>query len=145
MDCRSFILTLLQAYGGTIESATKIQKLAFLSIRENGLEPFTSFKWHYYGPFSEEIQNTVKVLKKQRIVSEKGISRTSYSGKEYTVKRLSLTAKGRRLTEDENFGIATNNERALLGTIEKYGNKPLTAILDYVYKAYGPEDFQEPK
>jgi uncharacterized protein YwgA len=134
---------LLQAYGGTIESATKIQKIAFLSIRENGLEPFTSFKWHLYGPFSEEIQNTVKVLKKQRIVSEREISRTSFSGKEYTIKRLSLTAKGRRLTEDETCRIDANNRKALLGTIEKYGNKPLTAILDYVYKAYSPADFQE--
>lgn len=140
IDCRSFILSLLQVYGGTIESATKIQKLAFLSIRENGLTPFTNFKWHYYGPFSKEIQDTVDVLKSQEIVSEEEINRVSYSGKEYTIKRLSLTAKGRRLAESENCRIGSDNEAALLETIEKYGDKPLAKILDYVYKAYSPED-----
>jgi len=140
MDSRSFILSLLKAYGGTIESATKIQKLAFLSIRENGLHPFTSFKWHYYGPFSEEIQDTVEALKNQRIVSEKEINRISYSGKKYTIKRLSLTARGRRLAESEDCRIDPDNEAALFGTIKEYGNKPLAKILDYVYKAYSPED-----
>jgi len=140
MDCKSFILALLRVYGGTIESATKIQKLAFLSIRERGFEPFTSFKWHYYGPFSKEIQDTVEALESQRIVSEKEINRVSYSGKEYTIKRLSLTAKGRRLAESEDYRIDPNNEGALLGTVEEYGNKPLAKILDYVYKAYSPED-----
>jgi len=140
MNCRSFILSLLQTYGGSIESATKIQKLAFLSIRENGLTPFTSFKWHYYGPFSKEIQDTVEVLKSQEIVSEKEINRVSYSGKKYAIKRLSLTAKGRRLAESETCRIDSDNEAALLGTIEKYGDKPLAKILDYVYKAYSPED-----
>lgn len=140
VDCRSFILTLLRAYGGTIESATKIQKLAFLSIRENGLDPFTGFKWHYYGPFSKEIQDTVEALRNQRIVSEKEINRVSYSGKKYTIKRLSLTARGKRLADSENCRIDSDNEAALFGTIEKYGNKPLAKILDYVYKAYSPED-----
>lgn len=140
VDCRVFILALLRDYGGTIESATKIQKLAFLSIRENGFNPFTSFKWHYYGPFSEEIQDTVEALKSQGIVSEKEINRVSYSGKEYTIKRLSLTARGKRLAESENCRIDSDNEAALFRTIEKYGNKPLAKILDYVYKAYSPED-----
>ena len=140
VNCRSFVFTLLNAYGGTIESVTKIQKLAFLSIRENGLEPFTSFRWHYYGPYSKDIQDAINTLKEEGIVSEKEFCRTSYSGDEYTIKRLSLTAKGRRLAENQSGGFGGENKAALLKTIEKYGNKPLAKILDYVYKAYSPED-----
>jgi uncharacterized protein YwgA len=120
---------------------TKLQKLAFLSIYENELEPFTSFKWHYYGPYSKEIQDTIDALKEKGIVSEKEYNRVSYSGNEYTIKRLSLTAKGRRLAENQSERISDENRAALIGTIEEYGNKPLAKILDYVYKAYSPEDF----
>lgn len=141
IDCTSFILATLLNSGGTFESVTKLQKLAFLSINENGLKPFTIFKWHYYGPYSKDIQDTIETLKEQRIVSEKEINRTSYSGNEYTIKRLSLTSKGRKLAENEIAKISDRNKDALFGTIEKYGNKPLAKILDYVYKAYNPEDF----
>jgi uncharacterized protein YwgA len=141
MDCTAFILTTLLNSGGTFESATKLQKLAFLSINENGLEPFTNFKWHHYGPYSSDIQKTVDDLQEGGFVVEKLITRISYSGHKYTVKQLTLTQKGRKRAGEEVCKISDQNRAALFGTIEKYGNKPLTKILDYVYKAYSSEDF----
>lgn len=140
MDCASFILATLLNSGGTFESATKLQKLAFLSIYESGLESFTGFKWHYYGPYSKELQDTVETLTEEGLVTEKSIDRISYSGNEYTVKRLSLTLEGREVAEAIVAEINNQDKAALFETIDKYGNKPLSKILEYVYNAYSPED-----
>jgi uncharacterized protein YwgA len=140
MDCTSFILATLLNSSGIFESVTKLQKLAFLSIYEHGLERFTSFKWHYYGPFSTDIQNTINDLEEKGILSEKELNRVSCSGNEYTIKQFTLTMKGRRLAERWNTKISKENRIALVETIEEYGSRPLAEILDYVYKAYSPED-----
>lgn len=140
MDCTSFILTTLLNSGGTFESATKLQKIAFLSTHEGRLKPFTSFIWHYYGPYSKELDETIDALVKEGSITEESIDRTSYSGNEYTIKRLSLTPKGIKLAKAGVCKISQDNREALFETIDKYGGKPLSKILDYVYKAYGPED-----
>jgi uncharacterized protein YwgA len=139
MEPSSFILAMLLNSGGTFESVTKLQKLAFLAIREKGLESFTDFKWHFYGPYSEEIQKTIDNLKEQHIISERVFERTSYFGDKYTIKRLSLTPQGRTLAYSAISRLSNQNRTALFRTIEEYGDKPLARILDYVYKAYSPE------
>jgi hypothetical protein len=142
LDCASFTLILLYNYGGKFESATKLQKIAFLSIAENGLTPFTDFKWHHYGPYSKELQETVEDLGKQDLVSEEQINRTSYFGDEYSIRRLRLTIKGKRQIEKELSEIDAKDRLALIRTIEQYGDLPLSRILDYVYKAYSPKDLK---
>ncbi len=126
--------------GGTFESATKLQKLAFLSMYENGMECFTDFKWHYYGPFSRELEDTVEGLKRNDLLVEETLNRTSYSGNDYTVKKLSLTPKGKAIAAATIRGMNTKNKTALDDTLDKYGGKPLSKILEYVYNAYNPED-----
>ena len=126
--------------GGCFESATKLQKIAFLSIYENGLEAFTEFKWHYYGPYSKEIQDTVENLVKKGIVFEESIDRVSYSGNPYTVTRLTLTPRGMEEAKLEMQRINPKNKSALFDTINKYGDRPLSKILEYVYNAYSPQD-----
>lgn len=143
LDCPTFILVLLYNCGGSFESATKLQKIAFLSVFENGLEPFTHFKWHHYGPYSEELQKTVENLSEQRLVVEKQLNRTSFSGDAYTIRKLSLTEKGKQLIEEEISAIDAKDKQALTRTIEQYADQPLSRILDYVYKAYNPRDFVE--
>ena len=143
MDCKSFILATLLNSGGTFESATKLQKIAFLSIYENCLEVFTTFKWHNYGPFSRELQEEVETLAKEKIVDEESINRTSYLGNEYTVKRLSLTTQGKEIAQCVVATIDAKNRQALLDTIDKFGDKHLSQILQYVYTAYSPEDLSQ--
>ena len=140
MDCKSFILATLLNSGGTFESATKLQKIAFLSVYEKGLESFTDFTWHHYGPFSRELQDEVGVLAFDDLITEKSITRTSYLGTEYTVKSLSLTKKGKKEAECIVGKITYENKKALLETIDRYGSKHLSQILQYVYSAYSPED-----
>jgi uncharacterized protein YwgA len=141
MDCGSFILITLLNAGGTFGSVTKLQKLAFLSIQETDIESFTEFKWHLYGPFSKEIEDTIDALHTQGILVEKEISRMNHFGDEYTVKQLSLTTKGRKLAENKIGEINECEKKAILATIDKYGDRPLAQILDYVYKAYDAKDF----
>jgi uncharacterized protein YwgA len=140
VNCASFILTTILNSGGTFESSTKLQKIAFLSIYENGMEAFTEFKWHHYGPYSNELQDAVDVLSEEGLIIEESLDRVSYSGKPYTVKRLSLTPKGRIIANSRLNEINSKNKTALFDTIDKYGNKPLSKILEYVYNAYSPED-----
>jgi uncharacterized protein YwgA len=126
--------------GGTFESATKLQKIAFLSIYESGLEAFTEFTWHHYGPFSRELQEEVDALAEDDLINERSIDRISYLGNEYTVKCLSLTARGKEVAESIVATMTDKNKKALLETIDKYGSKHLSQILQYVYTAYSPED-----
>ena len=140
MNCTSFILATLLNSGGTFESATKLQKIAFLSTHENRLDSFTNFKWHHYGPYSEELEDTVKTLARDGLLTEESINRTSYSGNEYTIKRLGLTPKGVDNAIAEVRKMSLKNREVLFDTLDKYGNKPLSKILEYVYNAYSPED-----
>lgn len=141
MNCSQFILATLLNCGGVFESATKLQKIAFLSIHENNLEAFTDFTWYHYGPFSRELQNTVEELSENGLVIEEELNRTSYSGHEYTLKRLSLTPKGKQIANTIVAEMNMNNKSSLLETIDKYGDKSLGKILQYVYRAYSPDDF----
>ncbi len=143
MNCRSFILATLLNSGGSFESATKLQKVAFLSIYENGLETFTTFKWHHYGPYSKELQETTEALSREGLVIEESINRTSYSGNDYTVKKLSLTKKGMEQALPLTKQLKDKDKISLLETIDKYGDRPLSRILEYVYSAYSPEDLEE--
>ena len=143
MDCKSFILATLLNSGGTFESATKLQKIAFLSIYEQGLEAFTNFIWHHYGPFSRELQEEVETLVREKLVDERAINRTSYQGNEYTVKRLSLTSHGKRVAENIISSMDTKNKKALLETIDRFSGRHLSQILQYVYAAYSPEDLSQ--
>ncbi|MGA2385464.1 MAG: hypothetical protein ABSG33_02905 [Candidatus Bathyarchaeia archaeon] len=126
--------------GGTFESATKLQKLAFLSIYENGMECFAEFHWHYYGPFSRELEDAIEDLKREELLVEQSLNRTSYSGNEYTVKKLSLTPRGKAVASIIITEMSAKNKAALDDTMDEYGSKPLSKILEYVYNAYNPED-----
>lgn len=141
MDSKSFVLATILNSGGTFESATKLQKLAFLSIHENGLVPFANFKWHHYGPFSRELENTVGELNHKGLITEKEIKRTSYFGDNYNIKKMCLTPKGLRVIQKVLPSINKSDIKALSITIRQYGNKPLSTILEYVYNAYKSEDF----
>lgn len=140
MNSRQFILATILNSGGVFESATKLQKLAFLSIYENNLEAFTDFTWYHYGPFSRELQNTVQELSNDQLVVEEEITRTSFSGNEYTLKRISLTPEGNQVARRVIEEMDPRNKTALLESIDKYGHKALSNIIQYVYSAYSPED-----
>jgi len=143
LDCKSFILATLLNSGGCFESATKLQKIAFLSIYENGLEVFTEFTWHHYGPFSRELQEEVNELAKENLVNDESISRVSYLGNRYAVQRLTLTPEGKELAKNIVANMTSKNKQALLETIDKYCNRHLSQILQYVYSAYSPEDLSQ--
>ena len=140
MNCSQFILATLLNSGGVFESATKLQKIGFLSIYEKGLEAFTEFSWYHYGPFSKELQDTVETLNNEGLVIEEKLNRVSSSGNEYIIKRLTLTQKGKQKAKSVIAEMNGPNKLSLFETINQYGNKSLGKILQYVYSAYSPED-----
>lgn len=140
MNCNQFILATILNSGGVFESATKLQKIAFLAIQENNLDSFTDFIWYRYGPFSRELQNTVEELSREGLVTEEELDRTSYSGHEYKIRRLTLTSDGRQTARAVFSEMDESNKTSLLKALDTYGNKPLSRIIQYVYSAYSPND-----
>lgn len=140
MNSEDFILLLLTEYGGSLESVTKLQKMAFLSIYEGGVSPFTDFEWYHYGPYSRELQEVVELLDEGGLISEEEERKTSYFGDIYTVKTLRLTPRGKRALEEKMSNIDSEERRAIRNILRQYGDRPLSKLLDYVYKAYSPSD-----
>ncbi len=84
------ILRLIDFAGGSVAGRKKLQKLVYLA-QQRGL-PFTeTFKYHLYGPFSEQLANEIEEMKAYGFVSEE--KQTSHRSPFC----CSLTLEGRNL------------------------------------------------
>lgn len=101
LDVDDLVLAALEAYGGTIEGRTKLQKVVyFLSVLthvEAGYKP------HYYGPYSSEVTAVADSQVVRALMSER-LERFNSAGfpahdREYYRYTYELTAKGRRVLE----------------------------------------------
>ena len=96
MKIRHLILMLLDAWGGRIDSKTKLQKeIYFISLL---LNRDLGFKAHYYGPYSTEVENALDELIGAGFVDIKrniwGVNiRYGFEAKKYD---FSLTGSGRK-------------------------------------------------
>lgn len=139
IDCESFVLAVLNEFGGSFESATRLQKLAFLSIYENRIPHFTEFRWYRYGPYSIDLTNAVNSLHERGLINIEDIQGVSRFGDEYTVRRISFTERGSHQLP-KLVQLDSDEIISLRKTIRQYGHQNLSDLLGYVYGAYSPED-----
>lgn len=66
------VLRILQAAKGEIEGRTRIQKIVYL-IEEIGNSSNFFYSYHHYGPYSEELTDTLNILKHvdEKIIEER--------------------------------------------------------------------------
>ena len=121
-----YILNLL---GGEEYSKTKLIKLLYLldyeTFKSTG-HIFTdlSYKKYYYGPYSEEIEEAISLLKDKGIL-EVTVTQGIY-GQKYYIFKLKRYEDIERLSKKERKEIQKK--------LENYLNKNLDEILDIVYE-----------
>lgn len=99
MKIRDALIIILGSMGGTIESKTKIQKLCyFLSIF---LSEDFGFRAHYYGPYSQQVENALDELRGMGFVSAERVSFGAVSGGFEVVRfDYSLTSDGKAIFQE---------------------------------------------
>ncbi|MEM2145960.1 MAG: hypothetical protein QW279_11410 [Candidatus Jordarchaeaceae archaeon] len=139
MKMDDFLLMLLDASNGRIESETRIQKLTFLGIKEKGLPKVTQFVWEKYGPLSKDLWKTLRRMKNQGLLRIDEEERFTFIGDCYTVRVFELTDEG-RLRALELKGKFFNYFDVMQKLCYEYGKLPLDRLLEYVHTVYSPKD-----
>jgi uncharacterized protein YwgA len=135
----SFLLLLLEAAKGSLESETRLQKLAFLGIKEGELNKFTNFTWEKYGPLSKEMWKTLRKMKRQGLLRILEEQRITSMGDMYAIRTFELTDKG--ATEVPSLiSLHEKEYNSIRRVFSEYGNLPLDRLLDYVHSAYSASD-----
>lgn len=126
-----WILALLHAMGGVVESATRLQKLFFLLKREFGISEIPyDFLPFLRGPFSDGINDDVLDLEIGGFLS---VGREVVEPTHYA-----LTPKGERVAKGV-FENMPDEYKKTLTKLKKFNEMGLPELLDYVYARY-PEE-----
>ena len=125
---RHLLIWLLQQ-AGEIEGRTRFQKMVFLGQKELGLPKLFAFKKYHYGPYSQDLADTIQSLVLQGDIAEN----ISIDGDviEY---RYKLRDKDMTGLENE-FQISVD----AIETLKRLRTVPLNLILTYVYENYCPK------
>ncbi|MFH1259164.1 MAG: hypothetical protein ABII74_05040 [Elusimicrobiota bacterium] len=120
MKLRDFLIAILGAMGGQIQSKTKIQKLCyFLSIVLN--KDF-GFQAHYYGPYSQQVEEALGDLLGMGFVTKTTNNFGAISaGFEVVRYDYSLTKEGKAIYEDIQSTPESNeviNKLKIIGDID---------------------------
>jgi uncharacterized protein YwgA len=140
MDSEQFILLVLDAFGGSAESETRMQKLAFLATREYGIDLDVSFKWHHYGPYSSELKNKLHNLQYKGLIEIAHEERQTCMNDAYTITKFKLTPRGCRIASILKTRANDDLKANVRGIVNHYGHQELSEILSHVYGAYTPGD-----
>jgi uncharacterized protein YwgA len=140
MKIKDFLLLLLEEFNGRIESETRIQKLAFLVKKERNVDLGIEFKWHHYGPFSDELKRSLYELRRKGLIQIEKEKRTTFMGDHYRITKFQLTTEGQAIAEKIKNSIANDLLDGVYTIVGQYGHSPLNEILNYVYGAYSPND-----
>lgn len=114
-------------------TVTRIHKLLFLAVVEGGIDVGVTFKPHYFGPWSPDIQRTLNELVREDLVTLEtgGLTEEGYIPKVYR-----LTDEGRKELE---LIIAVTDRlqlHRLKRILARYGHLPLSLIIAYIYSKY---------
>lgn len=139
ISTRDFILLLLDCSEGILESETRIQKLAFLGIREYGLSEFTQFVWEKYGPLSKGLWKTLRKMKRQGLLDIREEIRFTFMGDSYKIRVFELTDEG-RLEASKSVRAHSGEFISIQELQSRYGKEALDSLLNYVHLAYSPSD-----
>lgn len=134
-----FLLMLLEAFNGRIESETRIQKLAFLGIKEKGLPKVTRFIWEKYGPLSKDLWKTLRRMRNRGLIRIDEEERFTFIGDRYTVRAFELTREG-RLQACKLKAEFSSYFDLIQKLCYEYGKLPLDRLLEYVHTVYSPKD-----
>lgn len=139
---RKWILVLLH-YLGEIKGSTRLEKLLFL-LREKYRvveNTFYQFEPYYFGPFSPQILEDVKLLRDMGLIeieNEVFEPRSEFSDAIFVRKSYRLTENG-RVEADEIFE-KTLSRRPEIGKalydLREYNSMPLSNLLNRIYTEY---------
>lgn len=134
-----FLLLLLEQLNGKIESETRVQKLAFLGIKEKRLPKFTSFGWEKFGPLSTELWHTSQKMQRQGLLEIRTEKKLTSMGDSYRIKVFELTKKG-CIQASQLKKTFTEEDQAIQELCGEYVKIPLDRLLGYVHTAYSERD-----
>jgi uncharacterized protein YwgA len=140
METEKFVLLILDAFGGSAESETRMQKLAFLATKEYDIALDVGFKWHHYGPYSSKLKNRLHDLETKGLIEIDHETRQTSMSDNYTVTKFKLTSKGRIVSNAIKLRDNNAQTNKIRDIVNHYGHQQLSDILSYVYGAYTPED-----
>jgi uncharacterized protein YwgA len=140
METQDFLLLLLDAFGGKAESETRMQKLTFLAKKEYDVDLDVKFKWHNYGPFSEDLKKAFSELREKDLIRIDSEIRKTFMNDKYRITKFQLTDKGRAAAHFAEKTDSPDEVNCVNAIVKQYGHSPLSDILSYVYGAYSPGD-----
>jgi uncharacterized protein len=161
LDREDVILLILEASERILgrnwfSGITRLEKLLYLLERETGFEgigDFFRFEAHNFGPFSKEVYEAIEFLVSCELIEVREKAFTSvYSSSdeakllaetsdesEVTEKQFQLTPNGRKVAGIMRSAVKQRRPtdvEAIDEIVRKYGTRPLTQLIRYVYRQY---------
>src|SRR4029077_10969980 len=98
MNTTDFVISLVDASGGSIQGRTLLQKRAYFLTLLAGLDLDVAFDARFYRPYSAVVDNTITQLKNLRFIEESatacGVDNTGFEMKRYDYR---LTPDGQEI------------------------------------------------
>lgn len=131
------LLLLATDEGEPVRGKTRLVKLLYITSKKlKGTIPVYEFRWHHYGPFSNEIVDDLEYLAQQGLITHSEEVRVSPYGF-YIENVYSITKEGERVLRgkrsSKSFGKASN---IAFKVKEKYNHIPLSMLIHEVYVKY---------
>jgi len=124
--------------GGQVVGRTRLQKLAYL-LEITGLGSGFAFEYRHYGPFSEELANSISIAESLKLLTEE--EHSTWWGGAYSVFTASPTAEKNSAT-----GVDPARKRILkLGQKANPVSLELAATAAYLALEGNPDPWEETK
>jgi len=98
MNAMDFLISLIDASGGTVQGRTLLQKRAYFVTQLSKVNAHLDFDAHFYGPYSSVVENTMTQLKNLRFVAESatayGVNNAGFEMRRYDYR---LTPDGEKI------------------------------------------------
>ena len=132
---------MLYCMKGEIRGRTRFQKLVFLTkekLKEENQDIDIQFTKLYYGPFSRDLTDSLKMQSKEGTVVEV-LEESPCGGQIFIYK---LTPSGKSFVEGAvQKGLIAKEVRRKIKTVAKdFGGEPLDELISFVYKEYPEYD-----
>lgn len=123
MNATSFMISLVDASGGTIQGRTLFQKRAYFVTLLSNVEVELGFDAHFYGPYSSVVDNTITTLKNLSFIQESatayGVNSTGFEMKRYDYR---LTPDGQKIAAKLRETPEYAEIKMAVGKLAKAGN-----------------------
>ncbi len=135
---------MLYRMNGEVRGRTRFQKLVFLTkekLKEENRDIDIRFSKLFYGPFSRDLNDTLKAQTEEGTVEER-IEESSFG----LVYIYNLTEIGKNLVEDSLCKglIEQEVKKKIEAVANEFGDKPLDELISVVYRKYPQFDPKKP-